>query len=165
VVTVVPVPCFGLTATQPTQSGWLAAYPDSAAVPATSSLNFTRGQTVASQVIVSLNGGIADFCNGSAGTVHVVADLDGYYAASAPDLFVPYGPARITDTRTTNSFIPANTGHSYPVAYFSDGCSPARRGPLRGRWRSRNRTAIPGAVEVKQRVSRSRPCAGRRQSA
>lgn len=114
-----------VTATQPATSGWLAAYPDSTAVPATSSLNFTRGQTVANQVIVPLNGGIADLYNGSGGTVHVVADLDGYYAASAPDLFVPYGPGRITDTRTTNSFIPANTGRSYPAAYFNDSCSPA----------------------------------------
>jgi hypothetical protein len=114
-----------VTATQPTQSGWLAAYPDSAAVPATSSLNFTRGQTVANQVIVSLNGGIVDLYNGSAGTVHVVADLDGDYAASAPDLFVPYGPTRITDTRATSSPLPASTGRSYPAAYLNDGCSPA----------------------------------------
>jgi hypothetical protein len=114
-----------VTATQPATSGWLAAYPDSAAVPATSSLNFTPGQTVANQVIIPLNNGIADIYNGSGGTVQVVADLDGYYAASAPDLFVPYGPARTTDTRAASSPVPANTGRSCPAAYFKDFCSPA----------------------------------------
>jgi hypothetical protein len=92
-----------VTAPQPAQSGWLGAYPDSTAGSATSSLNFTPGQTVANQVIMPLNNGIADLCNGSGGTVQVVADLDGYFAASGPDLFVPYGPARTTDTRAISS--------------------------------------------------------------
>jgi hypothetical protein len=35
----------------------------------------------------------------SSGTVHLVADLDGYCASGAPDSFVPYGPARIAGTR------------------------------------------------------------------
>ena len=39
------------------------------------------------------------FTNTGKGTVHVVADLQGYYAATAPDGYTTVGPTRILDTR------------------------------------------------------------------
>lgn len=114
-----------VTVTQPTGNGWLAAYPDTTAKPGTSSLNFTRGQTVANQVIVPLNGAIVDLYNGSPGSAQVIADLDGYFSASAPDVFVPYGPARIMDTRTDGVPIPKSTAHNYLMQALGNSCSAA----------------------------------------
>jgi len=68
-----------VTVTGPQAAGYLTVYPDAAAPPGTSNLNFARGETIANQVIVPLSNGIADFYNGSPGTVQVVADLTGYY--------------------------------------------------------------------------------------
>jgi uncharacterized protein YjbI with pentapeptide repeats len=90
-----------VTVTGPQKVGWLAVYPDATSKPTTSSLNFASGQTIANQVIVPLSGGIADLYNGSAGTVQVIADLGGYYASSASSYFVPAGPHRILDTRSS----------------------------------------------------------------
>jgi DNA-binding beta-propeller fold protein YncE len=88
-----------LTATAPTAAGDIIAYADGQPVPGTSNLNFSADQTVANQVIVPLTSGSADFYNDSPGKVQLIADLSGYYAASAPGSFVPYGPTRIVDTR------------------------------------------------------------------
>src|SRR5947199_183890 len=37
---------------------------------------------------------------GGGGSVHILADLAGYYAASAGSAFFPAGPVRLMDTRT-----------------------------------------------------------------
>jgi hypothetical protein len=89
-----------LTATGPSAPGFITADPNGEGVPGTSNLNFAAGQTVPNQVIVPLNNDVADFYNGSSGTVQLVADLDGYYASGVPNTFVPYGPTRIVDTRS-----------------------------------------------------------------
>jgi hypothetical protein len=96
-----------LTVTQPTSAGFITAYPDGQPVPDTSNLNFVAGQTVPNQVIVPLTNDVADFYNHSSGTVQLVADLGGYYAPGAPGSFVPYGPIRIADTRTSSGPVPS----------------------------------------------------------
>jgi hypothetical protein len=93
-------------------------------MPGTSSLDFASGQTVANLVIVPLNNGIADIYNGSPGTVQVVADLAGYYAAGAPDRFVPYqgvpgGPLRVTASGPVPPFGSTLIGEKQ-----FDSCSP-----------------------------------------
>jgi hypothetical protein len=101
-----------LTATQPTKPGFVVAYPDGQSVPSTSSLNFTAGHTAANLVIVPLTNDVADFYNGSAGTVQLIGDLAGYYTSGAAGSFVPYGPTRIADTRdgfgTQTGAVPAH---------------------------------------------------------
>ncbi|HYN73258.1 MAG TPA: hypothetical protein VES60_12220, partial [Nakamurella sp.] len=71
--------------TSPTQGGYITAYADGADRPTTSNLNFVAGQTIPNLVVVPVgaNGGIRLF-DGSGGTVHLIADIAGYYLAG-PD--------------------------------------------------------------------------------
>ena len=88
-----------VTVTQPTVGGVLTVYPDGGAVPGVSNLNFGAGETVPNLVIVKLGSdGKVDFYNNSSGTVHILADLAGYYSASGSS-FTPVSPVRLMDTR------------------------------------------------------------------
>jgi hypothetical protein len=87
-----------VTALQPQSSGYVAVYPDAPTRPRISNLPFTAGRNVPVMVIVRLNNGIADLFNVSGGTTQLLADLMGTFSTTAPDVFVPYGPARVNDT-------------------------------------------------------------------
>jgi hypothetical protein len=69
-----------LTATGPTASSWVIAYPDGQPRPAEgSNLNFTKGETIPNLVTVPVGAdGKIDLYN-NAGSVNLVADLFGYY--------------------------------------------------------------------------------------
>ncbi|WP_404870431.1 hypothetical protein ACI1MP_34610 [Kitasatospora griseola] len=69
-----------VTVTDPTDTGYLTAYPHGADRPGTSSLNWTPGQTVSHQVLVPVVDGWVVFYN-STGTVNVTADLTGWFTA------------------------------------------------------------------------------------
>jgi hypothetical protein len=101
-----------VTVTQPQAAGYLTVYPDGTPQPATSNLNFLAGQTVPNLVVapVGANGKVA-ITNGSSGTVHVMADVSGWFSAGPPGPggLAPVAPARLLDTRTGN-------GASGPVA-------------------------------------------------
>ncbi|WP_327263165.1 hypothetical protein OG444_18065 [Streptomyces sp. NBC_01232] len=87
-----------VTATNPTASSFVTAYPHGAARPTASNLNFTAGQTVPNQVTVPVGAdGKVEFYNHS-GTVGLVADISGYYSDTGAK-FVPTGPTRVLDTR------------------------------------------------------------------
>ncbi len=104
-----------VTVTGPTGQGYLTVYPDGTPRPLASNLNFTPGQTVPNLVMVPIHNGKVDFYNGSGGSVHLVADLAGYFgtaASGATQVFVPYGPLRITDTRNGTG----NGGLAGPIA-------------------------------------------------
>jgi hypothetical protein len=76
---------FNLTATQPTGSGFITAYPYSAAVPNASNLNYTPGLTIANLAQVAPGAGSeVSFTNGGseAGTVDLIVDASGYYATN-----------------------------------------------------------------------------------
>jgi hypothetical protein len=91
-----------VTVTAPSTAGYLIVYPDGGTPPLASNLNFLAGQTEPNLVMVPVQAGKVDIYNGAYGTVHVVADLEGYFgsaASGATQVFVPYGPLRITDTR------------------------------------------------------------------
>ncbi|MFB7381135.1 right-handed parallel beta-helix repeat-containing protein [Kitasatospora purpeofusca] len=87
-----------VTVTDPTEDGHLRVYPHGAERPGTSNLNWTAGRTLANQVTVPVVDGRVSFYNHSGGTVHVIADLAGYYGAKG-DLFHPLSPSRLLDTR------------------------------------------------------------------
>ena len=83
-----PVPAAGVSAvvmnvtvTGATVGSWLAAYPDGQGQPTTSTLNFTKGLTVANLAIIPTSNGKVDFYNAN-GTVNVIADLAGYFSTS-----------------------------------------------------------------------------------
>lgn len=112
-----------VTVTQPQRDGFLTVYPDGVAKPNASNLNFSAGETVPNLVIVPVTNGVADFANTSGGTVHLVADLAGYFAPGAPDAFVPYGPIRELDTRTIHSPLAAHATDTIDILnYAVAGC-------------------------------------------
>ncbi|MFJ2959872.1 N-acetylmuramoyl-L-alanine amidase [Streptomyces sp. NPDC087270] len=86
-----------VTAVSPTATGHLIVYPDGTTQPDTSSLNFPAKTTIPNLVTVPVVNGKVDFYN-SAGSVNLLADVTGYYAASG-SLFHSTGPTRLMDTR------------------------------------------------------------------
>ena len=71
-----------VTVTQPAAEGYLSLYPgDAAGPPLVSSINFTPGVTRANNAVVPLatNGGTINVNNASAGAVHFVLDVSGYF--------------------------------------------------------------------------------------
>jgi hypothetical protein len=97
-----------VTVTEATASGFLTVYGDEGANgvavsrPDTSNLNFLANQNVADLVVVPVGAdGTVDFYNGSpTGSAQVIADVAGYYTASAQSAFVAVNPTRILDTAT-----------------------------------------------------------------
>jgi len=76
-----------LTITSPTFGGWVTIYPKGLSEPATSSINFSAGQTVANFFCVGLgtSGGdlgqftaIARKSGAQAGTVQIIVDITAY---------------------------------------------------------------------------------------
>ncbi|MCX5587041.1 N-acetylmuramoyl-L-alanine amidase [Streptomyces erythrochromogenes] len=100
------IPAYGVTsvalnvtATNPTEAGHVSVYPNGVARPSTSNLNFTAGQTIPNLVVVPVQDGIVQFYN-SAGTVDLIADINGYFLASGEgSTHMNLGPKRILDTR------------------------------------------------------------------
>ncbi|MEU4355944.1 N-acetylmuramoyl-L-alanine amidase, partial [Streptomyces virginiae] len=100
------IPAYGVTsvalnvtATNPTEAGHVSVYPNGVARPSTSNLNFTAGQTIPNLVVVPVQDGIIQFYN-SAGTVDLIADINGYFLASGEgSTHMNLGPKRILDTR------------------------------------------------------------------
>jgi hypothetical protein len=93
-----------VTVTEPTRYGHVTVYGDGTALPDASNLNFRAGRTVPNLVVtpVGSNGKVALY-NGSAGSTHLVADVEGYYlsgAATEPGSFQSVTPARVLDTRS-----------------------------------------------------------------
>jgi hypothetical protein len=69
-----------VTVTAPTRAGVITVYGDGTTRPATSNLNFVAGQSVPNLVIAQVGaGGKVALYNGSAGTVHLVADVSGWF--------------------------------------------------------------------------------------
>ncbi|MBK9476698.1 MAG: CHAP domain-containing protein [Tetrasphaera sp.] len=107
-----------VTAVNPTQDGYLAAYPSGTTRPNASSVNYQAGKTIANQVIakVSTAGTIEVY---SSATSNVLVDIAGYYLSGST--YTPMTPTRLLDTRyatgiaTTNA-VAAGATVSIPVA-------------------------------------------------
>jgi len=94
-----------VTVTEPTRPGWLTVYPDDVVFrPLASNLNFAPGQTVANLVTVRVPaGGVIDVYNDQ-GSVHVIADVVGYYdddKSTEAGRFLELVPERTFDSRET----------------------------------------------------------------
>ncbi|MGW1173080.1 right-handed parallel beta-helix repeat-containing protein, partial [Kitasatospora sp. NPDC002543] len=101
------VPASGVTAvtmnvtvTEPQADGHLTVYPHGDEAPNASNLNWPAGRTTPNLVTVPVKDGKVSFHNASGGTVHLIADLAGYYSAEGKVTYRPTGPIRILDTRT-----------------------------------------------------------------
>jgi hypothetical protein len=113
-----------LTVTAPQKGGHLTVYPDGAAEPNASNLNFSAGETVPNLVIVPVTDGVVDIANVSPGTVQLVADVEGKFSSTGPDSFVPITPTRLLDTRVTRNPLAADTSTSLGIETASDAYSP-----------------------------------------
>jgi hypothetical protein len=92
-----------LPVVSPSASGYLTLGPDKTDAPASSTINFPRGDTRANNVIVPVNadGTLSAVYVSSAGSsLNLVLDISGYFTASGGSLFNTLDPARIMDSRT-----------------------------------------------------------------
>jgi hypothetical protein len=90
-----------VTAVNPQADGFLSAWPCGSVQPATSNLNFVRGQTVANSVIVGVGTG-GRVCLRSSVASDVLADVSAWFDGSSP--VVPLAPDRLVDTRNGVGF-------------------------------------------------------------
>jgi hypothetical protein len=92
-----------VTATNPSASSYVTVWPDGAARPLASNLNFVAGQTVPNRVIVKVGtSGKVDLYNAN-GTVDLIVDVGGWFtdatAGGTGGGFDPLTSARLLDTR------------------------------------------------------------------
>ena len=122
-----------LTATDTSASAYLTAWPDGAARPVASNLNWLPGQTVANRAIVKLGAGAVDLYT-PLGSADVVLDVGGWLsdssAGGAGSLYTPVAPVRILDTRPASGPIgpystPFGQGQSRQVAVAGRSGLPA----------------------------------------
>jgi hypothetical protein len=90
---------------------YITLYPAGGTLPTASNLNLGVGETIANLVTVALGSTDAVTIYNHAGTINVVADLEGWYApGTGPSgLYNPVVPSRITDTRSGSG--QPNAGH------------------------------------------------------
>ncbi|MGX1471378.1 UNVERIFIED_CONTAM: hypothetical protein RKD50_000186 [Streptomyces canus] len=88
-----------VTVVAPTTSGYVTVYPDGQTPPSVSNINFAAKETIPNLVTVPVVNGTVDLRNAH-GTVDLVADVSGYYAAgSTGSALTPLAPTRFLDTR------------------------------------------------------------------
>ena len=76
-----------VTATAPAAAGFITVFPSGAYQPTASNLNFIAGQSIPNLVAVKVGGnGRIILTNNSAGTVHMIADIAGYFLGSPDEL-------------------------------------------------------------------------------
>lgn len=95
-----------VTAANPSAAGFLTVYPDQTTRPDAPSVQYPRGRTVSNLVTVPVGAnGAVDFFD-SAGTVDVLADLEGYYvdgpAFNGGGFLTSVRPQRLLNTRNAN---------------------------------------------------------------
>jgi len=75
-----------VTVTQPTAPGHVIIFPLGVALPMTSTINYSAGQTRANNAIVQVgtNGSIAATCGQASGTTHFIIDVIGYFRFAPP---------------------------------------------------------------------------------
>jgi hypothetical protein len=92
-----------VTVTEPTARSFLTAWPAGETRPLASNLNFIAGQTVPNLVTAKVGDGGTVALFNNAGSVHVVADVAGWYGpytAGSGGAYTPLQPTRLLDTRT-----------------------------------------------------------------
>jgi hypothetical protein len=98
-----------VTAVNATAQSFVTVWPDDAARPNASNLNFPVGGTVPNLVIMRVpESGVIDFFNES-GNVHLLADVVGYYTSDRTGeggRFVSFWPYRLLDTRAASPIKP-----------------------------------------------------------
>jgi hypothetical protein len=80
-----------VTVTQPSSGGFITVYPTAYLEPTASNLNFSAGQNIPNLATVKVGGnGRVSLINYSPGTVHLIADLAGYFIADPDELVLVF---------------------------------------------------------------------------
>ena len=109
---------FNLTATTPTASTFVTAWPTGATRPTVSNLNVEIGETRPNLVTVAIGANRRVSLYNNFGTVHLLADLTGFHTPDYGARFVPRTPQRVLDTRAGIG-LPGPI-HSVPLGYTLD---------------------------------------------
>ena len=88
-----------VTVTGATAATDVRVYPSGSGVPGASNLNAVAGQTVPNLVTATIGSDGAVMLRNSGGSVHLIADLAGYYVPTDGVGFTALDPARIADSR------------------------------------------------------------------
>lgn len=113
-----------VTATSATASTDVRAYPTPIGdepPPTVSNLNVVAGSTVANLVHVKVGAGGAVRLRNQSGSVHLIADLSGYFAEQAGSTYVGADPRRLLDTRDEGAPLPGGEIRHLPVAGVANG--------------------------------------------
>jgi hypothetical protein len=114
-----------VTVTEPTSSGFLTVWPSDVALPLASNLNFVAGLTIPNLVIVRVPmNGVINFFN-SAGSLHLIVDVVGWYdqdRSTEAGRFIPMEPWRGFDTREGE--FGALVAHEALQLWFNDAGQP-----------------------------------------
>lgn len=102
-----------VTATNPSSSGYVTAWPTGMSLPYASNINFTPGQTIPNLVVAKLGSSGKVSLYNAIGTTDLIADVAGWFPSTSS--FSPLVPSRILDTRTSQS-IPGGTELDFAVA-------------------------------------------------
>ena len=87
---------FNVTVTGTERAGYLTVYPCDATRPLASNLNYSAGQTIANTVTSKVSAA-GKVCIYTSGPTHLIADINGYFAAGSS--FVALVPGRLLETR------------------------------------------------------------------
>lgn len=87
-----------VTATEGTANSFVTVFPSGEDRPTASNLNFTPGASVPNLVIAKVGSGGAVSLFNRFGSVHLIADVSGYFDDAAQ--LTPLNPSRIVDTRS-----------------------------------------------------------------
>ncbi len=107
-----------LTVVDPTAGGFLSAFPCGGSVPATSIVNFARGETVANSVNVG-TGADETVCFMSSADTNLIVDATGWFGrpgSGSGGRVVPTKNGRLADTRETGNRVAAGTTLQVPTA-------------------------------------------------
>ena len=103
-----------IAVTNPATGGYLNAYPDSSATPATTTISFSANQTIAAAGIIPVANGKIDLHNASGGTLDAIADIVGYFTpGTGGQKYHPLDATRLLDTRLSNT--PFKADEARPV--------------------------------------------------
>ncbi|MCU1394433.1 MAG: hypothetical protein JWM34_2861 [Ilumatobacteraceae bacterium] len=103
-----------VTVTEPAADGFVTVYPCGSDRPTASSVNYSTGQTIANAVLTKLGTG-GKVCIFNSQSMHLVVDVNGYYAPAAA--YVPLVPGRLLDTRAGHSTIDGQFNNTGFVAF------------------------------------------------
>ena len=90
---------FSIVAVNPSAPGYLTAYPCSAGLPDTSTVNYVDRQTVANNTIAALSGA-GQLCVWTYAETDILVDITGWLGPGGTSRLTPAGPSRVVDTRS-----------------------------------------------------------------